>query len=79
MGETKPLRDFVKAGKSVPQANVFVAGESIPMRVRASVAKCRLRVGPVDLFEKIIKKVFKRRTTYQQTCILCIRITCTKN
>ncbi len=33
MGETKPLRDFVKAGKSVPQAHVFVAGESIPMRV----------------------------------------------
>ena len=33
MGETKPLRDYVKAGKSVPQAHVFVAGESIPMRV----------------------------------------------
>jgi len=33
MGETKPLRDFVKAGKSVPQVQVFVAGESIPMRV----------------------------------------------
>jgi hypothetical protein len=33
MGETKPLRDFVKAGKSVPQAHVFVAGESIPLRV----------------------------------------------
>ena len=32
MGETKPLRDFVKAGKSVPQAHVFVAGELIPMR-----------------------------------------------
>ena len=32
MGETKPLRDFVKAGKSVPQVHVFVAGESIPMR-----------------------------------------------
>jgi hypothetical protein len=33
MGVTKPLRDFVKAGKSVPHAQVFVAGESIPMRV----------------------------------------------
>ena len=33
MGETKPLRDFVKAGKSVPQVHVFVAGKSIPMRV----------------------------------------------
>ena len=33
MGETKPLRDFVKAGKSVPQAHVCVAGKSIPMRV----------------------------------------------
>ncbi len=43
MGETKPLRDFVKAGKSVPQANVFVAGESIPMRVRASVATPAVR------------------------------------
>jgi hypothetical protein len=33
MGETKPLRDFIKAGKSVPKTHVFVAGESIPMRV----------------------------------------------
>jgi hypothetical protein len=33
MGETKPLRDFVKAGKSVPQVHVFVAGESISLRV----------------------------------------------
>jgi hypothetical protein len=36
MGETKPLRDFVKAGKSVPQAHVFVAGKSIPMRVHVA-------------------------------------------
>jgi hypothetical protein len=33
MGETKPLRDFVKAGRSVPQVHVFVAGESIPMPI----------------------------------------------
>ena len=33
MGETKPLRDFVKAGKSVPQAHVCVPGTSISMRV----------------------------------------------
>jgi hypothetical protein len=33
LGETKSLRDFVKAGKSVPQAHVLVAGKSIPMRV----------------------------------------------
>jgi hypothetical protein len=33
MGVTKPLRDFVEAGKSVPQAQVFVAGQSIPMQV----------------------------------------------
>jgi hypothetical protein len=33
LGETKPLRDYVKAGKSVPQAHVLVAGKSNPMRV----------------------------------------------
>ena len=33
MGETKPLRDFVKAGGSVPQVHVFVAGEAIPMPI----------------------------------------------
>jgi hypothetical protein len=31
MGVTKPLHDFVTAGNSVPQAQVFVAGKSIPM------------------------------------------------
>ena len=32
MGVTKPLRDFVTAGNSLPQAQVFVAGKSIPMQ-----------------------------------------------
>jgi hypothetical protein len=33
MGETKPLRDFVKAGRPVPQVRVFVGGETIPMPI----------------------------------------------
>ena len=42
IGVTKPLRDYVEAGKPVPNEQVLVGGESIPMHALVAELLCGL-------------------------------------